>query len=249
MRRSSSSSTCWASRPLRRAGVAAAVLIAAALAGCGASGGTLLASRRALSGSSPAEQRLQRADLAIAARGLLAVQPTVRQEIAASRAAWPDVAQGLPAVASPTARLAIAHAAVVARRIATPLYISFAGQLTGTAASIAGSELSYEELAQRGWTLTGVAADYGARAATGNGSLAAAGFLRVNAALYIGCVYDAHHNLGSIGEDLRRAYVRLGGAAAFGAMLSPARVQALAAFYSPANAGLTPEPPASAIGS
>jgi hypothetical protein len=248
MRRSSSSSTCWASRPLRLAGVAA-VLIAAALAGCGASGGTLLASRHGLSGSSPAERRLQRADLAIAARGLLAVEPTVRQEIAASRAAWPTVVHGLPAVASPTARLAIARAAVVARRIATPLYISFAGQLTGAAATIAGSELSYEELTQRGWTLTGVAADYGARAATGSGSLAAAGFLRVNAALYIGCVYDAHHNLGAIGEDLRRAYAQLGGAAAFGAMLRPARVEALARFYSPANAGLAPEPAASAIGS
>jgi hypothetical protein len=216
-------------------------LSALMLAGCGGGGATAIrAPKGTLSGSSPAALALQRTDLAIAVHGLLQVQPSIRPEIAATRAAWPAVAHGLPVYVSPATRRAIAVAALRSKQIATPRYISFAGQLTGAAAAIAGLELSYEELALRGWTFTRAAADYGALAASGRASLAAAGFLRVNAALYIGCIYDAHHNLSVICEDVKQAYTQLGGARVFGATLRPALVEAVAHFYSPAMASLTP---------
>jgi hypothetical protein len=231
--------------------LAALVALAAllALAGCGGGGTKVRSAKGTFSGSTPADRRLERADLAIVGRGLLGVEPTIRAELIASRAAWPAVAHGLHARVSPATRLAIAKAEASVRRIATPRFISYAGQLSGTSAAIAGLELSYEELALRGWMLTRVAADYGARAQAGKGSLEAADFLRVNAALYIGCVYDAHYNLSLIGEDLKAAYAQLGGGPAFGAALRPAQVQAIASFYAPAVARLAPRPPSSSIGS
>jgi hypothetical protein len=281
-------------RAARVRAAAAVATIAVTLAGCAGGGGAAGGSKAALSGSTPAQRRLQRADLAIAAHGLLQVRPSIRPELAASRAVWPAVVDGLPRAISADTREAIARAALRARAIATPHYISFAGQLTGVASHIAGLELSYEELVLRGWTLTSSAADYMARVSVGGSSLtvgnapgeagavagsagssgqggfpathaagatgssareglataAAAGFLRVNAVLYIGCIYDAHHNLSTIGEQVKQAYAQLGGAAAFGAALRPAEVQAIAHFYSPAVALLEPSPPSSsAIGS
>jgi hypothetical protein len=252
MRRLSSSSICSPSRSAL-GGAAAALLtlvllaLALALGGCG--GGGVRAPKGVLSGKSPAELRLQRTDLAIVAHGLRGVESTILPEIAASRAAWPAVAHGLPAYVSPATRRAIATAINRVRAIATPRFISYAGQLTGVSAAIAGLELSYEELALRGWTLTRVAADYGARAAQGIGSPQAAVFLRLNATLYIGCVYDAHYNLSLIGKDLAQGYAQLGGARAFGALLRPTEVQAIASFYSPAVARLAPQPPPQAVGS
>jgi hypothetical protein len=246
MRRSSSSSICSLSKAAL-GGAAAAALLAFVLAGCGGSGG-VRAPKGVLSGKSPAELRLQRTDLAIVGHGLLGVESTILPEIAASRAAWPAVAHGLAANASPAARRAIVRAIDSVRAIATPRFISYAGQLTGVAAAIAGLELSYEELALRGWRLTRVAADYGARAAAGIGSAQAAAFLRMNATLYIGCVYDAHYNLSLIGKDVAQGYAQLGGASAFGASLLPAEVQAIARFYSPAVARLAPQPPQQAVG-
>jgi hypothetical protein len=240
-------------RPPRPAGatlgILAGLVALLVLAGCGGGGTKLRAPKGTLSGSSPAVRQLQRTDLAIVGRGLLSVQTTIRPELAASRSAWPAIAHGLPARVSPATRLAIARAITSVRQIATPRFISYAGQLSGTAAAIAGLELSYEELALRGWTLTRVAADYGARAQAGNGSLQAADFLRANAALYIGCVYDAHYNLSLIGEDLKEAYAQLGGARAFGSALRPAQVEAVARFYAPAVARLAPRPPSSSLGS
>ncbi len=261
MRRSSSSSICSvpsaaAGAPPRRRGAPPAALAALlalvallALAGCGGGSATVRTPKGTLSGSSPAELKLERTDLATVGRGLLQVRPSILPEIDASRAAWPAVAHGLPVRVSPATRLAIATAIRRTRQIATPRFISYAGQLTGTAAAIAGLELSYEELSLRGWTLIRVAADYGARAAAGApASPAAAGFLRVNAILYIGSVYDAHHNLSMIGKDLKLAYAQLGGARAFGAALRPAQVAAVARFYSPAAARLEPAPPTTSIG-
>jgi hypothetical protein len=254
MRRLSSSSICSPSRsPLKGAAVAAplalAVALVLALGGCGGSGENVRTPKGVLSGKSPAELRLERDDLAIVAHGLVGVQSTIRPEIAASRAAWPAVAHGLPAYVSSATRRAIVKAIRRVRAIATPRFISYAGQLTGVSAAIAGLELSYEELALRGWTLTRVAADYGARAAGGAGSPRAAAFLRTNATLYIGCVYDAHYNLSLIGNDLVQGYAQLGGARAFGALLRPAEVKAIASFYSPAAARLMPKPPPQAVGS
>jgi hypothetical protein len=165
--------------------------------------------------------------------GLLGAERSIQREVAAARAAWPAVAQGLPAHVSPASRQALVAATRRAQRIATPRFISYAGELTGAAAAIAGLLLSYEGLSQRGWGFTLVAADH-----------AGVRFLRTNASLYIGCVYDGHYNLSSIGEYLSSAYRRLGGAASFGSALRQSEVEGLARFYSPANARLQPRPPA-----
>ncbi len=199
--------------------------------------------------------------------------------MAASKAAWPAVAHGLPALLSPAEQRAIAAASVQAQRIATPRFISYAGELTGASAAIAGLLLSYEGLTQRGWTFTLAAAAAGGAAgesslqvftparatstqsatqgtvpATVSRQLASASpaalhFLRTNASLYIGCVYDGHYNLSTIGEYLTAAYRRLGGAASFGSALPAGEVETLARFYSPANARLSPRPAALATGS
>ncbi len=287
------------------AGLLAAGALATALAGCGHTGGLAKALQP---GASAAERKLERADLAIVSHGLGGVESSIRREVAASRAAWPVVVHGLPSQLTPSERRAISTATRRAQAIATPRFISYAGELTGAAAAIAGLLLSYEGLSQRGWTFTMTAAAavgsatesslegssagglggpssgaqsgssslaqgtqaQGTPSATGanagggtpTGSLSpavrtqlanalpsAVRFLRANANLYIGCVYDGHYNLSVIGEDLLNAYRRLGGAAAFGAALRPGEVESLVQFYSPAEARLAPKPPASPIGS
>lgn len=74
-------------------------------------------------------------------------------------------------------------------------------------------------------------------------SPAALRFVRANASLYIGSVYDGHYNLSVVGQRVREAYAQLGGATAFGAALRPALVGQLAQFYSPGVARLAPKPP------
>jgi hypothetical protein len=271
-------------RPRLATGLSAGLLAATALAGCGgASGG---AAKALEPGASPAQRKLERTDLVIVSHGLLGAERTVAREVAASKAAWPAVAHGLPALVSPAEQRAIATASVQAQRIATPRFISYAGELTGASAAIAGLLLSYEGLTQRGWTFTLAAAAAGgaggaAGEATGESSLqvfvparglspqsvaqgtvpaavgrqlasaspAALHFLHTNASLYIGCVYDGHYNLSTIGEYLTAAYRRLGGPASFGSALGAGEVATIARFYSPALARLTPRPAALATGS
>ncbi len=269
-------------RGLSAAGLLAAGALALALAGCGGSSGG--AAKALEPGNTPAQRKLERTDLVIVSHGLRGAERSVEREVTASKAAWPTVAHGLPALVSSAEQRAIATAGVQAQRIATPRFISYAGELTGAAAAIAGLLLSYEGLTQRGWTFTLSAAAAGAAAGEAPGesslqasvprrgisiqSIAAQGvvpasvsrqlasaspaalrFLRTNASLYIGCVYDGHYNLSSIGEYLTAAYRRLGGPASFGAALPAGEVEGLARFYSPANARLAPRPAALATGS
>lgn len=240
--------------PLRVASLLA--VLATACAGCGSGGGAPQgASKTTVSSSSVAQQRLQRADLVIVSRGLQRAEGSIQREIAASKAAWPTVVQGLPSRLPLAARQSISIAELRTRQIATPRFISYAGELTGSSAAIAGLLLSYEGLSQRGWTFTMAAVNLLAGSSLGvpnhtaSASPATARFMRSNASLYIGCVYDAHYNLSVIGEALQGAYRRLGGAASFGARLLPTEVEGLAHFYSPSNARLVPRPPPSPVGS
>lgn len=176
------------------------------------------------------------------------------------------LAHGLPARVSPASRALVASALARTGRIDTPRFISFAGELTGAAAAIAGLELSYEQLSQRGWTMILAAAQHlgggsesnlRALPAAGTGGRSPAGgeganaplspsalrFIRNNASLYIGSVYDGHYNLSVVGERMREAYDQLGGASAFGAALTPALLAQLAEFYSPRVVRLAPKPP------
>ena len=227
----------------------------------------------------PRELKIERADLVLVAHGLRGAEPSIRREVVAARAAWPGIVNGLPMQVSPATRARLAVALARTGLIATPHFVSYAGELTGAAAAIAGLLLSFEQLAQRGWTMTLAAAQHlgeaqsslsaagsplggggGAEGAGGGGAIgvgsrrpvvlspAALRFVRANASLYIGGVYDGHYNLSVIGERMREAYAQLGGAAKFGRALRSALVSQLAAFYSPGVTRLAPRPPASATG-
>ena len=172
-------------------------------------------------------------------RGLRQAAGSVKREMAAARIAWPLVANGLPASIPPATRTAIANAAAAARAIAVPPLMTKvqARSLTGPAAGIAGLFQPFSGLTERGWTLTGAAADEIA-----SGTPAAARFARENVALYIDSVYDGHFDAALIGKSLLKGYSLLGGPAAFGGTLTQAEVQALARAYSPAAEQLHPHP-------
>jgi hypothetical protein len=210
--------------------IAAAASAAGLLAGCD---GTKS------SASAPALVKLQREDLVAVSHGLRQTEGSAAREMAAARIAWPLVANGLPASIPPTIRTALSAAGAAARAIVLPPLESKpqARSLTGPAAGIAGLLQSFSGLTERGWTLTGAAADEIA-----GGSPAAARFARENVALYIDAVYDGHFDGGLIGKSLLAGYRKLGGAAGFGGTLTEAEVQALARAYSPAAEQLHPHP-------
>jgi hypothetical protein len=220
------------------------VAVATAGAGCGGtSAGPAPAAKGGLGGAAahtPAALRAQRADLLAVSRGLAQIETPVAREVAAARAAWPAIARGLPATVTPALLASILAASTRTTRIPTPAFVAKAGQMTGPAAALAGLLQSFESLAPPCWEHVGAAAT--AAAGGGRSTATTRRFQRANVALYIGCVYDAHYNLSSIGEGLRKGYVQLGGAAAFGAALGQARVDALARAYGPSGARLEPKP-------
>ena len=206
-------------------------LLAAALvlgaAGCGSSGS-----------STQASVRLQREDLIATARALAEARGQVATEIRSSRAAWPTVANGLPAQAAAAQRRAIAAAEESAVAVRVPPLFSEqrAAGLTGPGASLAGTFRSFAGLSATGWRMISHA--LAADAAGGS----AASFARSNSPLYIESVYDGHFGLSQIGKKLSAGYSKLGGPAAFGRALTQAEVQALAAAYSEPAARLHPHP-------
>jgi hypothetical protein len=204
---------------------------AAVLAGCGGTSG--------LNASSPAAQRLQRADLVAVTRGLRQAAVSAQREMAAARIAWPLLAGGLPAPIPPATSTAVFTASRMARAIAVPAPMSKtqARLLTGPAAGIAGLFAVFSRLTERGWTLTSAAA-----AEITSGSPAAAMFARENVALYIDSIYDGHFDAALIGKSLLAGYRLLGGEKAFGGTLSQAEADALASAYSPATERLYPHP-------
>ncbi|MGO8906393.1 MAG: hypothetical protein ACLQMH_12325 [Solirubrobacteraceae bacterium] len=203
-----------------------AMLIGAA--GCGGSHQT----------STPAELRLQRADLVAVSRELQALEGPVAREVAPARAAWPLVAKGL-ARAPASAQPSISAAATAAASIRQPQLFdeANASSLTGPASVLAGQFRTFDGLATRGWQLIGAAI-----AQIDSGPPSAARFARENVALYIDSVYDGHFTLAQVGKALALAYAKLGGAAAFGRALSPAEVQALSSAYSEPTVRLEPHP-------
>lgn len=215
-------------RLTRRALCAAAICAAAlALAGCGRAA------------PKPAAERLRREDLIAVSRALIAPEPAVARELTAAKAAWPHVANGLPADTSAIPRAAIQAATLSAAQLPLPAQLqeAQAATLTGPASALAGLYRTYQGLSARGWQLIGAAIDE-----IEHGSPAAARFARENVALYIDSVYDGHFVLGQIGKKLPGAYSTLGGPAAFGAALTQGEVNALAATYSEANDRLDPHP-------
>jgi hypothetical protein len=161
----------------------------------------------------------------------------VRSEVAATKAAWPLVVNGLPAdtptTSQPAIRAAVGRAAAL--ELPTIFDESEAAAITGPSSAIGSTFRAFNLLAGRGWRLIGAAAE-----AVEHGSPTAAMFARANVALYIESVYDAHYGLGQIGKRLLAGYKALGGPAAFGASLSQADLDAVADTYSEANDRLRP---------
>ena len=183
------------------------------------------------------EQQLERGDLLAVTRALRESEPAVAREVAATKAAWPLVIDGLGASVSAPARTAIALAGERAAAVALPAIFTEreAASLTGPASAIAGTFRSFSLLSTRGWAQIDAAV-----AQSQHGTPAAARFARENVAIYIESVYDAHFGLGQIGKHVLAAYKTLGAAKTFGAALTQAEVDDLAAFYTERNDRLRP---------
>jgi hypothetical protein len=213
-------------RPI--AAAALAFLLAAAIAACGGKGKS----------TTPAALKLQREDLVSVSRALKDVQAPIAREVAATKAAWPLIANGLPAAIatvsrSPQARAAAASAAAL--RLPALLGEAQARMLTGPASQISGLVRSYALLSARGWKLLDAIFSQIESASPAN-----ARFARKNAALYIESIYDAHFALAQVGKKLLAGYEKLGGSSGFGTALTQAEVNALAAGYSEASDRLHP---------
>lgn len=202
------------------------MLLCLALFGCGGK-----------SGSSAMSERLaafERADLVMVAQALARAEPSLSREIAAARAVWPAISHGLPASVPASLQRQIAAGRDAAKAILAPAFMTqlpgatFKPRqyLTGPGANIAGLFQSFSNLAEQGWRLIGATIESSRR------QPASAAFLRANARLYIACIYDAHFDLALIGRRLASGYRSLGAGRRFGAMLTEAQVNSLAAFYS-----------------
>jgi hypothetical protein len=203
-------------------------VVALALAGCGST------SRQ----STPLALKLQRQDLVVVSRALKSVAAPVGAEVAATKAAWPLVANGLPANTSAlTAAGPLTQATEAAAQVRLPVLFGEAParSLTGPASQLVGLFRSYALLSVRGWKLLEAGL-----AQIESGTPAAARFARANSPLYIGSIYDGHFTLAQVGRKLLAAYDKLGGATAFGTALTQAEVEALAHTYSEASDRLHP---------
>jgi hypothetical protein len=201
---------------------------AAMLAGCGGS------SKQ----STPAALKLQREDLVAVARALKSVEAPVAREVQATKAAWPLIANGLPAdTTTISSSRRASDAANSAAQLNVPPLVgeAQAAALTGPAAQLAGLFRSYVLLSSRGWKLLDATIDR-----VESGSAASARFARENAPLYIESIYDGHFTLAQIGKKLLAGYRKLGGPADFGMTLSQTEVDSLAHAYSEAHDRLHP---------
>jgi hypothetical protein len=185
----------------------------------------------------PAGLRLEREDLVVVCHALQRVQGEVATEVARTKAAWPLVADGLPSNATAAARPQILAATEAGATLEVPAIFeeARASVLTGPGAEVAGLFRSYIGLATHGWQLIGAAIDQ-----IEHGPAVARKFARANVNLYIESVYDAHFSLAQTGKKLLDGYRKLGGASAFGASLTQAEVNGLAATYSEPSDRLHP---------
>jgi hypothetical protein len=208
--------------------LAALALSGAAFAVTGCGGGLTL---------TPAATRLEREDFIAVCRALLSERAAVNGEVAATRAAWPLVADGLPAAIGSLPRRPIQAAGAQAARLALPALLRerTAASLTGPSSQLGGLLRTFYGLAARGWQMIGAAI-----AQIEHGTPLGARFARANVALYIDSVYDAHFSLAQLGKKVTAGYEKLGGASAFGKSLTQAEVDALARAYSEASDRLHP---------
>lgn len=187
--------------------------------------------------ATPAATHLEREDFAAVSHALSGLTQTIDAEVKASKAAWPLVANGLPANPGAGELASVRAATLSASRLPLPALFSEAraASLTGPAAHLAGLFRSFRGLSTRSWQLIEAALEQSAR-----GPSAAARFARANVALYIESVYDGHFGLAQIGKQLSEGYAKLGGTSAFGETLTESEVDRLLATYSEASDRLHP---------
>jgi hypothetical protein len=166
----------------------------------------------------------------LVSRALAGLQAPVAREVAATKAAWPLIANGLPmriALVSRSPQVRLAASSAVHLPLPTPFGEAQARKLTGPAAQLAGIFRSYALLSGKGWQMLSAAF-----AQVETASPTSARFARTNAPLYIESVYDGHFALAQIGKKLLAGYEKLGGPGAFGPALPRGAVDALARTYS-----------------
>ncbi|HEX5307761.1 MAG TPA: hypothetical protein VFW38_01640 [Solirubrobacteraceae bacterium] len=219
--------------------VAAAILALCAIvsvASCGSGESSI--SRR--------EYALERAQFEQVADELGEVQLAVHREVAASRAVWPLIYNGLPSHMSLRLQGGVKAASAVAGALPAPRFMSKQSNLTGPASGIAGVYEDYDRLAERGWRLTetgvsGIVA----------GPVSVERFVRANSPLYIDAIYDGHFDLSLIGKKLLDGYEKIeklskqkkfAGIGGFGSQLTQREIAALAAAYSIPAVRLEPHP-------
>ncbi len=196
------------------------------------------------------ELALERAQFEQVSSQLNVLEAAIKREVAATRVAWPSIADGLPQALGSELRTAMSTANARAKALSEPSFLANASKLTGPASGIAGIYENYEQLAQRGWNLTEAAvqtiASAGSTAtnvtATRASAAAQASFERANSPLYIDAIYDGHFDLSLLGKSLVSGYEKLGGPEAFGSSLTQAQVNALAGTYSIPAVRLEPHP-------
>jgi hypothetical protein len=179
---------------------------------------------------------LQRTDLVLVSKGLQQAKNSIEKELAASRKAWPAVANGFPRTTTEPTLSRLGAASKSAKAVVVPSFVVHATELTGPAAGIAGQFASYLGLTQHGWEV--IEASVKQSSST---SPSARQFLHSNLSLYVDSVYDAHFYLAAIGQSLSIGYLKLGASTAFGSALTQSQISELARFYSPSTR-LTPHP-------
>ena len=213
------------------------------IAGCGSGSSSHAQSSRELA--------LERTQFERVSSQLSGLEAAVKREVTTSRVAWPSIAGGLPQALGSGLRTAVSAADARAKELPEPSFLATARKLTGPASGVAGIYENYEQLAQRGWNLTGatvqaISSLSPARASTGTAnastSVAQANFARMNSPLYIDAIYDGHFDLSLLGKSIVSGYEKLGGPQAFGAVLTQSQINALAATYSIPAVRLEPHP-------
>lgn len=213
-----------ASEPSRRARLIA-IGVALALGVAGIVVGFTLGGHRS---PTPAELAQRRAHLAFVAKGLRHVEPSVRRELASTKAAWPAIAHGLPGKPSAGLLARVAAAKHATEAVPTPQFVPLLDELVGPAAGIARLFRSSQVLLTQGWQHVDAALN-----AIDSGS-STASFERASSSLYVESIYQGAFDLSIIGESVEGNYRKLGGAAIFGSELTGTRVASIVQTYSPA---------------
>jgi hypothetical protein len=195
------------------------VVLAGAIVGLAVGGG---------GSPTPAELAQRRAHLAYVGRGLGSVETQVRRELSTAEAAWPSIAEGLPAKPSRAATVDVAAALSAAEAVPSPQFVALIDELAGPAVGIAKLFMSSQQLVRTGWQHV-----YAALSAA-EGS-ADASFSRASSALYIESIYQGMFDLSVLGERAQTSYVALGGAKLFGGALTEAQMRSLLRTYSPSE--------------